>query len=30
MAMFVSNGGVEADETGYKPMAEINITPMVE
>ncbi|MEG6507572.1 biopolymer transporter ExbD [Methyloligella sp. 2.7D] len=30
MAMFVGNGGGEADEGGYQPMAEINITPMVD
>ena len=30
MALFVSNGTTEADDAGYKPMAEINITPMVD
>jgi biopolymer transport protein ExbD len=30
MALFVSNGATEADDAGYKPMAEINITPMVD
>ena len=30
MAMFVNNGAGDAAEDGYKPMAEINITPMVD
>ena len=31
MAMSVGNGGYESgDEGGYRPMAEINITPMVD
>jgi biopolymer transport protein TolR len=30
MALFVSNGATESDDVGYKPMAEINITPMVD
>ncbi len=30
MALFVSNGAPESDDAGYKPMAEINITPMVD
>jgi biopolymer transport protein ExbD len=30
MALFVNNGATEADDGGYKPMAEINITPMVD
>ena len=30
MAMFVGNGGGESEDGGYRPMAEINITPMVD
>ena len=30
MALFVGNGATESDDVGYKPMAEINITPMVD
>jgi biopolymer transport protein TolR len=30
MALFISNGATGADDAGYKPMAEINITPMVD
>jgi biopolymer transport protein TolR len=30
MAMFVANGGGESEDGGYQPMAEINITPMVD
>src|SRR5262245_17916410 len=30
MGMAVGNGATEGDDDGYKPMAEINITPMVD
>ena len=30
MAMFVNNGAPGGDDTAYRPMAEINITPMVD
>jgi len=30
MAMFGKNGTPEGDDTAYRPMAEINITPMVD
>jgi len=30
MAMFVNNGSTEGDDASYRPMAEINITPMVD
>jgi biopolymer transport protein TolR len=30
MAMLVNNGAAEGDDAAYKPMAEINVTPMVD
>jgi biopolymer transport protein TolR len=30
MAMFVTNGATEGDDAAYRPMADINITPMVD